>query len=908
MHKNQITVYLFSALFLVFLRCALDVTNPVSSNYEGDYKFEITTELENENGTIFTPYTIIVNNLGEDQFLHFLLTTEKNGVLKKDTISLNDSATVTFVKEYDGQLKVTGVRPNDKTLTETIDISIINSIFISGPDSSSRSVSSDTGKIEFFVNFSEESELSDMFIDWYVNDSLAQNLKITQPFTFYAEEEGDFTIVAKFSDYDLIITNTLSVRKNQPVLTCRDKRIVSMPGQTITLTAPFEIEEGTPHLYHWENKSGNIDTTTTTDTLFIVFDDPGEYKIDVWFSEENNVNSQACVIEVVINQPGIPVIESIKIDAPDSIFVHSKSKINIEASDKDGSVEWLYMARDTTRESVLDSIKTTGETVDTFFVHIFEEYDVNELYFWVIDDESNRSRIEKREFNVRKGKPVIDTAWIERDTIFRGDKVKLHVSAISINGTVEEIRVDLAQNDAQIQKVSDSVFTIVPQSDGICTLIVYAVDEHGFESLKDTTLLTVLPADPRIDSLRLVTPADTLFAGEKLLVVLSASDPDNLLDSVTVWISKDGEERRRTREVLENSAEVEFHFRTVSDTGKWVISAKAVNSKGYESEVKRDSVLVEPGYPVIRSIKPDIPVWVLDPVEIVIDAYDNSEVERYWVSIDGGTTWKESESGTNSVLLENGFPLTEDDTTYLDVLVRVRDDMGLEAEREFKLEVLLGVPKLEGFVSGAGAEKDTFFVVVDTGAGTYPLHELGARALVGEIEQYYWSFEESFDTSVAQSSSDPVIEIDVADSVINDKAATMWIYARDSRGILGGGEFVVVADSVPPAPSHFDREIVENSVVLKWNAVQDAYDGPDTRVQIYVKEGISGEPDRALFDEDNLPTLGDGTFGTETVAGYDYFTYKFEASFTGPGRWRVVLEDARGSRTPGTDVVSLTAP
>jgi hypothetical protein len=94
---------------------------------------------------------------------------------------------------------------------------------------------------------------------------------------------------------------------------------------------------------------------------------------------------------------------------------------------------------------------------------------------------------------------------------------------------------------------------------------------------------------------------------------------------------------------------------------------------------------------------------------------------------------------------------------------------------------------------------------------------------------------------------------------------------------------------------------------LKWLKVQDAKDAGKTKIQVFTKQGSSGDPNVPLFAEP-LPTLDSATiFSTETIGTDSYTVCKFKKTFSGVGSWKVVLRDARGTETVAPQVAPFSA-
>jgi hypothetical protein len=210
---------------------------------------------------------------------------------------------------------------------------------------------------------------------------------------------------------------------------------------------------------------------------------------------------------------------------------------------------------------------------------------------------------------------------------------------------------------------------------------------------------------------------------------------------------------------------------------------------------------------------------------------------------------------------------------------------------------------------GDGSNKDTLWVPITNGVGTsHPytmtIHNQDTN---GTIQRFYWSEDGSFDSTTAIKTADSNRTRTFSQLELLGGIPT-WVYGRDDDGLVRGGDFIVYADSAPPAPTFFNQGTSTDSVVFKWEKKQDTHDGLKTKLQIYISQGTTSTPSTPLFSS-TLPTLDDPRIGSETVGGIPCFTYKFKCPFSGAGRWSVMLQDARGSQTLGNpSISSFVAP
>jgi hypothetical protein len=117
----------------------------------------------------------------------------------------------------------------------------------------------------------------------------------------------------------------------------------------------------------------------------------------------------------------------------------------------------------------------------------------------------------------------------------------------------------------------------------------------------------------------------------------------------------------------------------------------------------------------------------------------------------------------------------------------------------------------------------------------------------------------------------------------------MWIYGRDDDQLIGGGKFIVYADSAPPAP-----DIVaangDGGVKIMWSG-KDVKDSNATLYRILLKQGSSPT------NTDILQDFKAGTLYSAGDAGYQ-FKFPYIGGTIGLSyKYKVIAKDARGSET-----------
>jgi hypothetical protein len=344
---------------------------------------------------------------------------------------------------------------------------------------------------------------------------------------------------------------------------------------------------------------------------------------------------------------------------------------------------------------------------------------------------------------------------------------------------------------------------------------------------------------------------------------------------------------------------VQYNIATTIDAafgsaGSKMIKVFVMDEDGEASDTLTYNLSVEQGAPVIDSIKIDTTInniFVKDSRKYRVYCSDiNGKVKKIYAS------WNSGSSTVDSINVDITGSGNGEFTHYYDTTLSgnrtvrfsvMDDDSVVSGYKDTTFTVHKAPPVL------SGDKADTLWVVIDSGVErNYPIH-INHTDTNGTIGSCFWSGNPS-PLGRATSTDTIMRNFSAGDLIV---PFNMYIYGRDDDSLVRGGRFVVFADSAPPMVTFLDRETAQDSIVFKWENLHDTHDGVKTKVQIYIKQGTAGEPNIPLFDTLNLPSLDDPRFRSQLVGGIPCYTYKYKCPFQGAGRWRVVLQDARGSRT-----------
>jgi hypothetical protein len=224
------------------------------------------------------------------------------------------------------------------------------------------------------------------------------------------------------------------------------------------------------------------------------------------------------------------------------------------------------------------------------------------------------------------------------------------------------------------------------------------------------------------------------------------------------------------------------------------------------------------------------------------------------------------------------------DTGRKTVRFWVKDDDSLKsASKDSSIFVRLGAPALWG----DNPTKDTVWVVVNNGPGYYKLHA-NAYDTNGTIRMYYWNDNQGWVDSSSTDSSDSY-QIRLSD--MNNSLGTSFTFGvRDSKTLFTQANFVVYADSAPPAPTVY-AVAGTDSVTIYWKG-KDMHDGNATQYKVLVNNGSATDTSQ---QQEILSAWKSGYSAASDLVQYDY-RFKFKVVHSSNLYfYEVLTRDARGS-------------
>ncbi len=571
-----------------------------------------------------------------------------------------------------------------------------------------------------------------------------------------------------------------------------------------------------------------------------------------------------------------------------------------------------------------DSVRLIA-TIDTH-PHIIRKY------FWYLDEDSIVDQETDNNF--------IDKVFEETGTY------KIRVDCVNIlNDSAAkplEITVTVSPNNPVIKKVSYSKPVYINDK---CTLTVkaedygknkgivqyqYSTDAVTFYPMSDSTLDTVfntpgkkllyfkvmdnlnLLSDvycdsvevrrgiPVIDSVNVKYSGDSLYVKDAFKLKISASDTNGTVSSV--FISWNGDTIAEDSVIFIEAAKActaSFgHQFDTNQSGERNVKVWTVDDDNQRSVFYDKKILVSKGAPVVKEVSPAV-AWVVKPTKFSIKATDpNSDsVKIKEIKFEPNGPWIMFTTDTVSYAFDT-FAAGQKK-----IWVRVTDDDFISTTSEHIILVNMGRPVVGKSNDNENLKIRWFAGTPDTMIYTYSFNEHISNISVnaydingGKCSQYKWTIffggtiqAKTTDTNILQTFIEKHTYARMSVTVLDDDGIPSFPY-----------DFFVFPDEAPPEPTTFQNTISGDSVVLMWGKKVDSYDSMETKVQILICQGGECDLTDKLFDPPKTLSELETAHGTKLIGSTMYSRVAFIPSFSGEGRWKVILIDRHRNEAPGT--------
>ena len=966
-------------VFLCHLACSDFDSNPLDSDYEGNYAFSAEFLSAPDTLACLTPYSVGYQSTGSDGFAKFDLSGPEE-VLERNFVdtSPNDSELVVYFKgPYTGEITVTGIRPNDKRVERALSVIVENKFAVEGD------LTVPAG-MPVRLTISHTSGLP-LRAKWFVDDTIYLDTTASTVFEFFPSEEVDENVYALVSDTlgNMISTDTVAVSvfmvTGPAVLFEKDSLLLPL-GSSITA----RVTKVNCDSVVWEISDLDFTTTTSSDTLktnfpriggfvltatgktadgevgdadtlyIMVYDDkphvdavtvspfailagdpvtvrvsasvwngridsvlirdndgldtavavlPGasiETEINVTYATTGKYLISAAAVDSAGNVSDfVPATDSIAVNSgnpvvtgisPNTVYIMDDTLYTIHATDPGAGgsvVQWFVRWEDGG-----DFI----EYADSALQHRFDQPGTYTVELYVADNDGNISETVSDLVTVLRGMPTVEidapvSAWVY-------DEIEVVLHGADTNGTVQQYAV--SWDDGVFTTQADSLFMHTFSDSGEKGIRAYVVDEDGNSSDTVDATVTVSLGEPGFTSITTDSSMSRLFVLDPITWTITGTDPNGSVDSVLV--SWDGDTVFEVRTPASQNSAAFVHTFARADSGQREIGFRVIDNDGFivDSTI---TVMVLSGAPTIESFTPT-ETWINDDSTYTISANDeNGELIAWFLDKNNDGIWNDTSETGDFVV---SFPSAGVQTVRYGVM----DEDSVVSLSSTEISVRLGQP---GVWSPDG---DTLFVVTPATGGEVEL-SIESYDTNGTIERYYWDFfGPPFDTSVAGQfkTTEPATSYTIAPSAVNDPFK-IAVFVRDDDNLVSGDTLWLLPDAPPPAPTFFRDGQDGDSTVFKWERKLDVHDGLQTKVQIAYCFQTGCASTDSLYPSGSEPTIAEieDQWGTEDIGGGNTANIiKADLPHSGLGRWRVILIDARGSRTAGPamsgDPATFVAP
>ncbi|MBD3317438.1 MAG: hypothetical protein GF344_16740 [Chitinivibrionales bacterium] len=702
------------------------------------------------------------------------------------------------------------------------------------------------------------------------------------------------------TDTSNTVATVIPLREHRPSLHFDDESYAGVVNVPVTFRVTSHDSNGTVTQIRYRKAGGQTQTMSAdVDTFTVTFGQSGASQVEAWCVDNHGFSSSRDTANVTITADK-PYFVSPSVDT--MLYLHDTLALSIRAEAgvvgetvegyfwmADGGV--IHEAHGTTPHEYRYACETVGaETLTVYAVNSLGDTTEGQVHTVVIN----------------AGEPVVDTAWVDKKEAWLETPVTVAVSARDVNGGLTAIEIDWSGDDLvdsslsfATRKIQSTNIALSFGAEGDYPIRLRATDIDGYHSdWYDAGTVSVTVGRPVVNGLTL--SHDTTWVKDSVTLMIEAQDPNGSVASYRVRWSAEGEEQTAT------NAELTYAWPT---PGTHTISVQVVDDEGLVSAAKTTEIVVRLGAPKVDSVVIDVDtIWVVDTNEYRVYASDvNSDVDSFQMSFDMGATWKSADSRE----FFHAWDTSESGAQR--VIARVMDDDSVWAADTIEVFVRLGRPIIFArtfgdsmqYVPGSSGIDTIFYVNSQNINSTV---QIAYSDTNGQFARFFWDWAANgtinATTTTTTTTSDGFEEGDGRDLIV---------YSKDEDSLQSNSlRLYVYHDAPPPAPTFFDRGIDGDSTVLKWGRKLDVYDGVQTKVQIAYCFGEDCAPEDSLYASGAEPTLEEieEKWGTQNIGGIDCNVLKAVLPQSGAGRWRVILIDARGSRTPApaTDPATFVAP
>src|SRR5690554_715546 len=630
MIKHYFLPALTCVVFLFTCNQPLDNDSIFDPEYDGNYDLSVISPpfdtLLTKTEYCFT-YTA-----GRDTFSTVTLVAPDTTIAS--IVSLTDSKIiVSFKKAWEGEIVFAGVRPNRKTVEDTLDMIVCDEQSYSVPEvyfSEKAYYISRNDSTAFFAIDSTESGIKYV---WKFKDSEPDTTLTNTIQKRFAVQDSFYAFVAgidsygRTGDFDsvLVVVKSFEYHLNAVIPdTIKARYTASFKAVTKDST---RLEENGGE-YCWRIITGK-DTTDTSgislSTFEITVHDSALMTVGVWVTDSLDSQSQKIQKPVVVREYR-PVINFLK--DKDTTRTGLPYTINVNVYDTDplgGRIDTIFY--DTNGDGAIDR-----ECLDTSFTVNFSTGGKIFITAYAKDRDGFTSRTDTLKLFIRSDRPYFnpsarDTAIFVNTILPMKVYANLGETAVAIDKYIWNVKGKNTRKDTTSYDTLNICFT----EPGIDTVIVSCVDLDGFECINpDTIIVTTDPGNPQV---RGYSP-NTVWIFDTTTYTVSAFDTNGTVEKYLISWEEDSAAITYSDSVVEHS---------YSSAGLKTVTVTVKDNDGYVSQEYTDTVIVKEGRPE-ANITVAESAWSYETVVCTVSGTDpNGTITKWAVSWDNGETFEISD-------------------------------------------------------------------------------------------------------------------------------------------------------------------------------------------------------------------------------------------------------------------------
>ncbi len=653
---------------------------------------------------------------------------------------------------------------------------------------------------------------------------------------------------------------------------------------------------------YWDiGANGTVDSVKSDSSIVLSFSQPATIKVAAWAKDNDGFLSQPDT-ETIIVKADYPYFGN----RPDTA-----TYINVPCMLRDPALPgasgvpivqyYWYVVNDNVRDTTAgDSLSYTFRTATSYTIVVSCR-----------DAGNVTSAPDTFHVTVDQGRPYFSAVSLQpgADSLFVVSPIRFTLAANDPNGSVDSFKVSwhgdtiFAEAVKALSQAAIFSHTFASGESGGTVVRFRAVGNDGL--IRDTILaVTIRLGRPVVTGATTDTPLTRIFINDPVTFTVSAFDTNGTADSMSV------DNGTGAFGPWQKTVGSEYSFgRTFSRTeaGPRTVRARAKDNNGFVSDTFSLPITVRLGAPVVDSVIIDTSkgnIFVRDLRTFTVYAHDtNGTIRTVYATWNGGSNADDSvqvNAGKSFGSLTHAYDTALFGPRTARFWVRDNDTLVSNTFAD-TIMVRLAPPVLWG--DAPAATGDTTWVIINNGYDkSYSIHinSYDTNGVNQKPVRYYWQGAgQPFDTTQAEQpgifrkTNQDTVVWPFTDMGTANQSRQLWIYGRDDDGLLGGGKFVVFADSAPrPMTATYNN----SQTKFQWSGL-DAKDSLATEYRILVKKGSqlgAGDTTAPFIAKDWTP--GSDPAFSYTPANALPFTWIF-TPIQGSGLYyfQIIARDKRGS-------------